>query len=301
MISEIQSDIEKIEAETAIYEYANFNERINAIDFIDFHIIERIEGLIQQVGENDELVRLRTYSNRLKDKLEKINDLMFLQLEQQINLSKDKASVFRKIIDNFLNESKHDQERSDVIGYENLDILISRLLSANSIGEENMELEPEMIFYQKTPARVILELSTSVNRDDVFFDIGSGIGQVVILVNLISGARAIGIEFEPSFCIYAKEVASKLDLANIEFINEDARKVDYSTGTVFFLYTPFVGRMMQDVLALLEKISLKRPIRIFTYGPCSIKIAEQKWLQCINGKGDNIYKLFEFKSLTLCH
>ena len=58
MISEIKSDIEEIEAETSIYELANFNARTDAIDFIDFHIIDRIEGLIQQVGHNDELIKL---------------------------------------------------------------------------------------------------------------------------------------------------------------------------------------------------------------------------------------------------
>ena len=56
VISEIQADIEKIEAETAIYEYANFNARTNAIDFIGFHIVDRIDGLIQEFGQKDELI-----------------------------------------------------------------------------------------------------------------------------------------------------------------------------------------------------------------------------------------------------
>jgi len=155
-----------------------------------------------------------------------------------------------------------------------------------------------MVFYQKTPARIIIELSKKVNRTDVFFDIGSGIGQVAILVNLLTGARAIGIEFEPSYCKYAKEIASKFELANIKFVNEDARNSDYSEGTVFFLYTPFNGKIMQAVLALLQKIAFTKVIRIFTYGPCSMKIAEEEWLQCINGRADNSYKLFEFKSFV---
>lgn len=156
-----------------------------------------------------------------------------------------------------------------------------------------------MVFYQKTPARVILELSKKVNCNDVFFDIGSGVGQVVILVNLISDAKAIGIEIDSSCCNYAKEVAYKLDLGNTEFINKDARKVDYSIGTIFFLYTPFIGKMMEDVLVLLQKRSLTKTIRIFTYGPCSRTISRQNWLKCINGNADNINKLYEFKSVAI--
>lgn len=297
MIFEVQSDIEKIEAETAIYAFDNFIARIDAIDFIDFHIIDRIEGLIQQIGQGAELIKLRIRANKLKDKLEDIDAEMFRQLEQKINISKDKRFVFREIIDDVLRNSLYDDELSDTIGYDNLDVFVNRLLSTNAIAEPKIELEPEMVFYQKTPARIIVELSKKINRDDVFFDIGSGIGQVVILVNLISNAKSIGIEFEPSYCNYAKDVASKIGLVDVEFINEDAREIDYSKGTVFFLYTPFIGKMMQDVLALLQKISINKIIRIFTYGPCSMEIAQQNWVRCINGKTDNIYKLYEFKSL----
>lgn len=296
MISEIQFDIEKTEAETSIFEFNNFNARTVAIDFIDFHIIDRIEGLIPQVEQDDELIKLKIRAERLKDQLENIDTKMFRHLEQQISNSKYKGFVLRKIIEGFLKDL-YDDQLSDTSGYDHLDIFFNRLLSANTINEAKRELEPEMVFYQKTPARIIIELSKKVNRDDVFFDIGSGIGQVVVLVNIICDAKAIGIEFEPSYCNYAKEVASKLDLGNVEFINDDARKIDYSKGTIFYLYTPFIGKMMQDVLVSLQKVSLNKVIKIFTYGPCSMIIAQQNWLNCINGSADNINILYEFKSL----
>lgn len=106
---------------------------------------------------------------------------MFQYLEQEINISKNKGFVFLKIIDNFLSEFLSDEEQSDTIGFDTLDILINRLLSTHAINEEKRKIEPETIFYQKTPARVILELSKKVNQEDVFYDIGSGIGHLVIL------------------------------------------------------------------------------------------------------------------------
>ncbi|MEO7174543.1 MAG: hypothetical protein ABI002_02055 [Saprospiraceae bacterium] len=295
MISEIQSDIEKIEADTSIYEHANFNARANAIDFIDFHILDRIDEIT--LHKEDELLELRKYAQSIKDKLEHIDEEMFQQLEQQIKISKDKGLAFRSIIDKYVDSFQYVEEPLDTTGYDNLDILINGLISNKSLSQPKRELEPEMVFYQKTPARVVLELSKKVKRDDVFFDIGSGLGQVVILVHLMSSATAVGIEFEPSYCSYAKDLAIQYDLSSIEFLNEDARMADYSTGTIFFLYTPFIGQMMQDVLALLQKVSRKKIIRIFTYGPCSATIAEQNWLNCISGNPYKINKLYEFISL----
>jgi SAM-dependent methyltransferase len=190
-----------------------------------------------------------------------------------------------------------EDEMLDTVGYDNLDVFLNKLLSANSINETKKELEPGMVFYQKTPARIIVELSKKLNPGDVFFDIGCGVGQVAILVNIISDAKAIGIEFEPSYCNYAKEVASKFDLSDVEFINEDARTIDYSEGNIFYLYTPFLGKMLEDVLALLQKVALTKPIKIFTYGPCSMKIAHHNWLSCVNGNADNVNVLYEFRSL----
>jgi SAM-dependent methyltransferase len=132
--------------------------------------------------------------------------------------------------------------------------------------------------------------------DDVFVDIGSGLGQVVLLVNLFTGAKARGIEYEPAYCAYAGAIAARMRLADTEFVNADARGGDYSKGTVFFLYTPFEGRMFQDLLRLLQNESLARVIRIFTYGPCSAIVAAENWCRCVNGSPVDPYQLCLFVS-----
>jgi len=115
-------------------------------------------------------------------------------------------------------------------------------------------------------------------------------------VNLISGAGVRGIEYEPDYCHYAKTSASQLGLSNVEFINKDARNGDYTRGTVFFLYTPFGGRMLQDMLDILEKESKKRTITLFTYGPCSSHVARQHWLYGADDGADNPAQLYQFRS-----
>ncbi len=156
MISEIQFDIEKTKAETSMYELANFNRRTDAIDFIDFHIIDRIEGMIQEVGGNSELIKLGISAKKLKSRLENIHSKMFRQLERQIINSKYKRFVLRNIIEGFLRDFISDDELSDAVGYDNLDIFLNRLLSTNNIAEERKKLEPGMVFYQKTPGRISL-------------------------------------------------------------------------------------------------------------------------------------------------
>jgi len=127
--------------------------------------------------------------------------------------------------------------------------------------------------------------------------LGSGLGQVAIVVNLLTGAKTIGVEFEPAFCDYAKDCADAFNLSGVTFINVDARKADYSEGTIFFMYTPFRGEMLQEVLAILKKESLSRKIKIITYGPCTADVALQSWLDIAGPWDGNIYKLAVFNSL----
>jgi len=126
--------------------------------------------------------------------------------------------------------------------------------------------------------------------------LGSGLGQVTILINLLAGITARGIEFEPAFCDYAGDCAANLSLSNVTFINADARKADYSEGTVFFMFTPFRGEILQEVLEMLRKESLRRKIKIITYGPCTPLVAFQNWLNFATPGGNDLYRLGFFSS-----
>ena len=296
VLAEIQADIQTIEQDEAIHQEINFNSRANAIDFIDFHIIDRIEGLLQNPEQGEELEILQQRAEKKKYELEDIDSKLFKQLREKIRTGMCTGASFKEMIDQYCG---YNVNEPDKIGYDNLDDFINGLLSDQTIPEASMEREPEMVFYQKTPARIIFQIAELANlgEDDVFFDLGSGLGQVAILVNLISGAPTKGIEYEPAYCNYATICASRLNLSHVEFINTDARLADYSQGTVFFLYTPFEGDILQNVLKTLQEESLKRTTRIFTYGPCSEMVALQNWLTCVHGKANDPYQLCAFKSL----
>jgi hypothetical protein len=304
-VAGLRSDIQAIEREASLFVPTNFAGRSEAIDFLDFHIIDRISGLLQhgssqgespggsQGASPGELELLRARAVRIKDELEKIDSSLFERIRAEIAEGVRPGS-FGRMISELLDSAAATDEQ----GYDVLDTFVNGLSSDRPLPTETKALMPGMVSFHKTPARVVVELTrlAQLGPDDVFFDIGSGLGQVVLLVNLLTGARAMGIEYEPAYCAYSVALASRLRLTDIEFINADAREADYSMGTVFFLYTPFEGSMLQDLLRFLQKKSLTGAIRIFTYGPCSAKIAFENWLDCRNGFPGDPYQLCLFVS-----
>lgn len=296
---EIQSDIEAIEKNSALYEETNFDSRVEAIDYIEFNVIDRIEGLLQTINPPEELIPLKQYAERVKRQLEDIDDTLFQRLRADIRMGGCTGTALKGLIDEYVGRDSSGGRQQDEIGYDSLDVFINGLLLIQAVPLETKAREPEMVYYQQTPARIIFELveKAHLRGEDVFYDLGSGLGQVPILVNLLSRATAKGIEFEPAYCDYARVCAADLNLSGVEFINADARTANYSAGTVFFMYTPFKGSVLQEVLEKLRGESRRRRIRLFTYGPCTPQVARQSWLKGVDQNGDHLYKLGVFRSL----
>ncbi len=295
ILSQIELHIENIKSNPALYDEKNFDARADTIDFLEFHILDLIDSLRSKELDQYKLTEVYHQAEEVKAQLEEIDNKLFQTLQQEIRQGKYSGKALESLVREYVSfESNYDEEE----GYDNLDIFINRLLSLQHMPEQSRTLEPEMVFYQKTPARVIFDLvkEGGIKKDDVFFDIGSGLGQVAMLVNLLADIRTVGIEFDPAFCKYSEECAAMLGLQNVAFINTDAREADYSLGTVFFMYTPFRGKMLDEVLEVLRKESLKRKIRVITYGPCTTEVAEQGWLISLSGNQFKTSRHAEFIS-----
>jgi SAM-dependent methyltransferase len=154
-----------------------------------------------------------------------------------------------------------------------------------------------MIHLEPTPARVVLELVDRVSwqPSDVFYDIGSGLGQVPLLVHLLAGVRAVGVEIEPAYCRVARAAAAALGLSGVSFVQGDARQAAYGQGTVFYLFTPFVGEMLQAVLDRLCAQTRGRVVTLCSYGPCSPHVAWQGWLRSLVPDPKHEFKLALFE------
>lgn len=181
-------------------------------------------------------------------------------------------------------------------GYDYLDALVSGVLQLDPGQTHIAALPAEMVPYQPTPARHIFDLVriTRLREDEVFVDLGSGLGHVPLMVNICTGARAIGIEIETAYVDCARRVAAALNLANVSFLQQDARLADLSTGTVFYLYTPFKGSILRAVLDALKQQAARRSIRICTYGPCTLTLAGERWL--LGPEAPTTDRITEFRS-----
>jgi hypothetical protein len=294
---EILSEIETIGKDGKLYQEKNFNLRLQAIDYIEFHVIDRIDALMENADVFDRMNFLKQYAKKVKCNLEDVDTRMFHQLRTKISQGGYRGKLLMDLIDEHLVYNLNTIHQQNIIGYDNLDMFLNGLLSNQNLPVETKDREPEMVYYQKTPARIILEFikRAEFQPQDVFFDLGSGLGQVIILVNLLTSVMSRGVEFEPSFCNYAKACAADLNLSHVDFINADARYADYSSGTVFFMYTPFEGQILQEVLQNLKGEAKKRKIMIFTYGPCTTEVAKQNWLvkgREINNRSGELGKFF---------
>jgi len=112
----------------------------------------------------------------------------------------------------------------------------------------------------------------------VLVDVGSGLGRVVVLAHLLSGACARGIEIQEHLASAARASAARLALHPpvVTFVHGDATSEDVSLeGDVFFLYAPFNGEMLRRALERLRAVARSHPIVVCTVG---VELASEDWL-----------------------
>ncbi|HVT98085.1 MAG TPA: hypothetical protein VHE33_11310 [Acidobacteriaceae bacterium] len=161
------------------------------------------------------------------------------------------------------------------------DEIASGVLRLGEPGEPERERSCEMMAYQPTPVRHVLDLiaTSRLAHEDVLVDLGSGLGHVPLLVSILAGIRTLGVELEPAYVACARECAASLGIGRARFIAEDARAADLASGTVYYLYTPFRGTILEEVLCRLRRESAKRQIRICSLGPCTRELEAEPWLE----------------------
>lgn len=216
---------------------------------------------------------LRPSGEALMAELESVNRRLFQRIGHDIRHGKG-AETLRAWAASLRRSSTEEE------GYGPLDTLISGVLDFEE-PPDALELAPEMVFYQPTPAQDIFNFirQASLTPDDVVMDLGAGLGHVTLLAAICSSARCVGIELQPAYVASARQCAEKLQVRNAQFIAQDVRDVDMSDGTVFYLYTPFTGSILRTVLGMLKREAESRVIRVCTLGPCTDVVASEPWLR----------------------
>lgn len=259
-----------------------------------------IEELARVRGRSEpELVALARQATAVERRLREVDERLFARVRAGIRGGELRGDALRRELDRFTAYTP-DQTAAAHVGFDALDALVGGALRPDGAVEPvpTRPVDPEMVHYEPTPARAILDLvdHAGLGPDDVVYDLGAGLGRVALLVHLLAGVRAVGIEYQPAYCAYARGCAADLRLDGVRFVNADARDADYSDGTVFYLFTPFRGKLLVDVLARLHKEAQTRPITVCTYGTCTRQAFLQPWLRSRDPSACHDYRLAIFWS-----
>jgi hypothetical protein len=274
-VKALQSLISELQQDRSLDNPHRLRRRIEVLDHLDAYLSDaQVSAAPESSGP-----ALYLQARAIYAKLESVNCELYQAIRHDIQRGAGPERLLRWVPRSGRGATEVSLVNGE--GYDYLDELISGVLQFQRPSAEVVQLAAEMVFYQPTPARHIFDLidRTALTERDLLIDLGSGLGHVPLLVSICTGARSIGIELAAAYVDCARESARTLGVNTVKFIQQDARESDLSGGTVFYLYTPFTGTILQAVLNSLRQEAVGREIRICTFGPCTRIVAEEPWLK----------------------
>lgn len=270
MAASLQTLVTALEQDRSLDAPERLRERIAALD--------RLDAWLADGAASADAAAAYTRAQALHARLEAVNRRLYDEIREAIRRGAGRDVLLRwaRML------AQADAAHGDVSGdsYDALDELVSGVLRLDPPDAEVAAPPDGMVFYQPTPARHVFALiaRAALTGRDVLVDLGAGLGHVPLLAAICTGARGIGIEREAAYVASARRCAEALNLANVAFIEQDARDADLTEGTVFYLYTPFSGAILRSVLDALRREADRRALRVCTFGPCTPVVAEEPWL-----------------------
>lgn len=90
--------------------------------------------------------------------------------------------------------------------------------------------------------------ASALGPADRFLDLGAGLGKVVMLAALLTGAKSSGVERDGVLCELAEAARQELGLGSVQLSRGDAREADSAGADVIFMYLPFSGGVLATVM-----------------------------------------------------
>jgi SAM-dependent methyltransferase len=146
--------------------------------------------------------------------------------------------------------------------------------------EPSVAADPELIRCVASGVSAVADavLKAGIGPGDVVVDVGAGVGRVAMLVHLLTGARAVGLEIQAGLVAYGRSRVEALGLDGVDLRVGDARS-ELPDGTVFYLYLPFVGRSLASVVDALGAMAHRHAIAVCALG---VELRRQEWLRPVD-------------------
>ncbi len=277
---DIGSELDALERDVTLDEPDRLNEREEAI-----HLLAYLDDLLASPSQ-EAVTRaaLRMRMDALGSRLEAATARLVANVQEQTRAGHLRGASLRALLDRYT-AYRPEGPRFLHLNYEPVDILVGGVFALDRPIEESVPRSRDMVHLEFSPTSIVLEIvdRLSLGPGDLFVDLGAGLGQVAMLVHMLTGVRARGIEMQPTYVAAARDTAREFGLRGVEFLVADARAADYGEGTAWYLFTPFHGEILQAVLARLREQSHRKELRICTYGPTTIEVSRCAWLRSVDG------------------
>jgi SAM-dependent methyltransferase len=121
-----------------------------------------------------------------------------------------------------------------------------------------------------------------------FVDLGSGLGKVVLLVALLTGAQAYGVELDSRRAGHARAAAEALELDNARFLDGDIRDVPLPLADVYYMYIPLmrsgaVAERLMRIAARKKIVLFAQPLDLTHLPWLKASTAASYWLEMYEG------------------
>ncbi len=155
-------------------------------------------------------------------------------------------------------------ERLHATPLEIRDHLIEEILDIAYPPLEELSLPRDALQYAPSGLEEILFTLVHANlqQDTTLVDLGSGLGKVVLLANLLTGADAFGLEIDPYLVAHATGAAASLGLGGARFVQGDIRQATLPAADVYYLFIPL--HRSGDVVERLAGVAAERKILVFS-------------------------------------
>ena len=290
-IQEITTTLTLWQQDESLWVATNLAARMKALADVAW-----AQEVVRLRGRHEDWTAVAQQAAMLQRELDGINGHLFRQIRQKIQTGHYDTAALRLLFNQFTDYAPEAPPQRH-IGEDGLDVLLNGILQVDVLPEPTQVPTADMVHLEVTPARAILDMIDQVplGIDDVFYDLGSGLGHVALLVAWLTGVQVRGVEIDPGYCQRARQLAAAFKVENVQFLAEDARTAVYDDGTIFFMFTPFTGPMLQAVLARLQAEAARRPITLCTYGTVTLDVAEMPSWHCWQPERLDAFKLCIFR------